>query len=143
MPKTRDPSLRRLKTLLVVLRLFAGGGLVLAEGQSVMHEQVEAWLNVPVQVGLLEITVTNLVFEEIAAAPEAPDAYPAGSGVTARLLLRHSAGPSTIVEFSLLSAPYDSQDTATVAGYRIQVLDARQSPRSAALILRVDWPDGT
>jgi hypothetical protein len=89
------------------------------------------------RIGYITINLTGLVFEEIAEAPGAAEAYPAGSGVTATLLLEHDFGMTGEMNLELLSPPYDGRREGLFFGYRLVLTNVGQGPGNDGVELQV------
>lgn len=80
-----------------------------------------------------------LSVEEIAASPDDPKSYPAGSGVNVSLEFRGGSGAARVerIELNLLSAGYTSKSSAASQGYQLVLLTADEHAR-AKVTLRID-----
>ncbi len=76
-----------------------------------------------VEVDELKIELTDIVTEEIAAAPGAEDSYPAGSGITVHLKL-HEEESSQDVVLNQLSKPYESKPEVVWRDHKVTLLAA-------------------
>lgn len=72
-----------------------------------------------VALGELRLELVAIVTEEIAEAPGAPEAYPAGSGVTVTVALGGQRAALT-----RLSPGYTSESIAWLAGHRLELVSA-------------------
>jgi hypothetical protein len=86
------------------------------------------------------LRVADVVIEEIAASPDDPQSYPAGSGISVTVVA--TRGEQELrATLTVLSAGYESHAQAVLHGYRVTLLDVEQphlSPRVALAIARVE-----
>lgn len=85
--------------------------------------------------------VADVTVEEIAASPEDPQSYPAGSGISVTVVAVRG-GQEQRVTLTQLSAGYESRTEGSLHGYRITLLDVEQPDRSPRVALRVERAAG-
>lgn len=87
--------------------------------------------------GETSLHVADVTLEEIAASPEDPQSYPAGSGISVTVVAVRG-GQEQRVTLTQLSAGYESRTEGSLYGYRITLLDVEQPDRSPRVALRVE-----
>lgn len=79
----------------------------------------------------------SLSVEEIAASPDDPVSYPAGSGVNVSLEFKNGTAPAERIELNQLSAGYTSKSSASSQGYHFVLVKTADEHARAKATLRV------
>lgn len=87
------------------------------------------------------LRVADVIIEEIAASPDDPESYPAGSGISVTVVVVRG-GQEQRATLTQLSAGYESQAQGTLHGYRITLLDVEQPHRSPRVALATERVEG-
>lgn len=91
--------------------------------------------------GETSLRVDDVIIEEIAASPDDPQSYPAGSGVSVRVVLVRG-GEEQRATLTQLSAGYESRGAGSLHGYRVTLVEVEQPHRSPRVALAVERVQG-
>ncbi|MFT3714136.1 MAG: hypothetical protein QM817_41265 [Archangium sp.] len=92
--------------------------------------------------GGLSVKCVGVTVEEIAASPDDPHSYPAGSGVDVSLELRLGTAPAERLELNLLSAGYQSKSSKVWKGHRVELIKTEDEHQKPKVTLRIAKDDG-
>lgn len=91
--------------------------------------------------GETSLRVDDVIIEEIAASPDDPQSYPAGSGISVRVVLVRG-GEEQRATLTQLSAGYESRGAGSLHGYRVTLVEVEQPHRSPRVALAVERVQG-
>jgi len=111
------------------------------DGRELLPRRIQLRSGESQRIGRITINLAGLVFEEIAEAPGAAEAYPAGSGASASLLLNHDFGMTRAMELELLSPPYGGRQEGFFFAYRLRLTNVSQGPGNDGVELQVSQED--
>lgn len=125
-----------------LLAVLASASVAHAGKAAKLNEQFVVQLDETVTLpGGLSVKCVGVTVEEIAASPDDPQSYPAGSGVNVSLELRLGTAPAERVELNLLSAGYQSKSFAVWKGHRVELLKTADEHQKPKVTLRIAKDD--
>ena len=90
--------------------------------------------------GGLKVTFSALSVEEIAASPQDPKSYPAGSGINVTLELSEGKAAAERLTLSELSSGYESKGAVRWKRHQVLLIKTEDPTREPKITLRVEAP---